>query len=700
MKLNLKTLAIAAGGLIGLLLLFVVLFFVFFPKELAAREAERRIEEATGRQLTLGENLAVSFWPTLGFSADHAALSNPEGFPTDEPFLSADRVVFAVAVLPLLSGHIEVKELTFEGADLRLQSKADGQANWAFPTQSSTPERETTIEDLQLDDVRLVNGRISFQGDSGEPLSLSDVDASLALQSLDRPAQLDAAFDYRGQRVNIGGSVGLPRAVLEKGETPLTARVQSAPLTASFDGAFNAANGALNGDLDANGASLRRLMAWIGAPMGEGGGFGAFSVAGRMTHEGQTTALGNAALRLDALQARGNVAILTQDNGRIRVNGALNAPSLDLNAYLPAPAQGAESGGVAVSTAWSTAPLDLSGLRALDANLDLTLGSLTFQRLSFSDVQLGLRVANGAADARLSRISLYGGAGSARMIADGSGRTPRIAVEIDAQNVQAETLLRDAIGFDKIVGRGRLTASLVGQGASQAALMHSLDGSASFLFNDGQWKGVNLAQVARSVQSALTGAAAGEGGATDFAELGASFQVANGVAATDNVRLLNPFVRLEGRGLIDIGAQTIDMRITPRAVRSIQGQGGDVGVAGLGIPFRATGPWSHVSFRPALEDVMQSQVRDILGQQRQGSPLARLGEALFGTQSSATPAETPVEAPASETPATTPAPETQQQQPERPRNPLEELLRRATQPNDQNSTAPPQDTPPAPAPGP
>ena len=66
-----------------------------------------------------------------------------------------------------------------------------------------------------------------------------------------------------------------------------------------------------------------------------------------------------------------------------------------------------------------------------------------------------LRVANGAADARLTRISLYGGNGTARLIADGSGATPRIAVELDAQNIQAEPLLRDAIGFDKIAGRGR-----------------------------------------------------------------------------------------------------------------------------------------------------------------------------------------------------------------------------------------------------
>lgn len=689
--LNLKTIGIAIGALLGMMVLALVLFFVFFPKDLAAAEAERRIEEATGRELTLGDDIQMTFWPALGFSVNDASLSNPEGFPSDEAFLAANRIVFAVKVMPLLRGAIEVKQLIFEGAEVRLRAEEDGGANnWTFPTENNS-EEETTLEDLRLDDVRMSDSMISFQGAEGEPLVLQDVDASLALQSLDLPAQLQAAFDYRNQRVNLDSTIGLPRAVLEQGETPFSAAVRSDPLQANFEGLFNSATGALIGGMDASGSSLRALMAWMGTPMAAGGGFGPFNVEGQMVHEGQQTALTDATLRLDDINANGSLTLITQESGRLRVNGALSSANVDLNNYLAAPAQAGQDG-VEVDTAWSTAPLDLSGLRALDADLQLNLGALRFQRMSFTDVALALRVANGAADARLTRISMYDGGGTARLIADGSGSTPRIAFEIDAQNIQAETLLRDAIGFDKIVGRGRLRASLVGAGASQAALMRNINGSASFNFNDGQWKGVNLAQIARTVQSALTGAAAGEGSSTDFAELSSTFTVSNGVMATDNLRLLNPFVRLEGRGLVDIGAQTMDMRITPRAVNNAQGQGGDLSVAGLGVPFRISGPWSRVSFRPALEDVVQNQLRDILSRQDQGSPLASIGEALFGRTPAATtppatetPAASDSEPPAAETPAATPA----QQEPARPTNPLEEMLRRAREQREQKQTAPP-----------
>jgi AsmA protein len=675
---GLKAIGIGVAAVLGVLILAIVLFFVFFPKQLAAAEAERRIEEATERQLTLGDNIDITFFPALGFSVDQATLSNPEGFPADTPFLSANRIVFAVKVLPLLRGAIEVKELIFEGAELNLRAEEDGGANnWTFPTED-TPEDQTTLEDLRLDDVRMIDSTITFQGAEGEPLVLNNVDASLALQSLDAPAQMEAAFDYRNQRVNVSSEIGLPRAVLEQGETPLTARVRADAIEADFDGIFRTETGALNGALNANGSSVRNLLAWMGTPMANGGGFGPFRLSAQMAHEGAQTALTEAAIRLDDIDATGALTLITQENGRLRVNGALSSANVDLNTYLPAPAQSGQDG-VAVDTAWSSDPLDLSGLRSLDADLQLTLGALRFQRMNFANVALGLRIANGALDARLSRVSLYDGGGTARLIADGSGATPRVAIEVDAQNVQAETLLRDAIGFDNIVGRGRLRASLVGQGASQAAIMRTLRGNASFNFNDGQWKGVNLAQVARTVQSALTGQAAGEGSSTDFAELSSTFTVADGIMATDDMRMLNPYVRLEGRGMINIGAQTIDMRIAPRAVNNAQGQGGDLSVAGLGVPFRVSGPWSRVSFRPALEDVVQNQVRDILARQGEGNPLATLGETLFGRQPATAPTTPAAETPAAEGETATPAPTTPTQpaQETRPRNPLEEMLRRA-----------------------
>lgn len=695
MKLNWKIIGLALGGLVGALVLAAVLLVVFFPKDLAVREAERRIEAATERDLVLGGKVDVTFWPALGFSVEQASLSNPAGFPTEHPFIAADKIVFAVALMPLLRGDIEVRELIFEGADLRLIAGADeATPNWAFPTENTQDEDGGTIEDLRLDDVRITRGRVEFQGAEGAPLVLENVDASLALESLDSPATLNAAFDYKGERLDVTGEVGLPRAMLEKGETPLNVNVRAAPINAAFDGAMHVETGALAGRIEASGPSVRRLLAWVATPMGEGGGFGRFSVSGQMAHVGERTELNDATFQLDAIEARGNLALVSREDRPLRIEGALSAGEVDLNPYLPAPAQSGDAG-VNTSAGWSDAPLNLTGLRALDANLSLTLGGLRFQKMSFQNVALALRVANGAADARLTRIALYGGSGTARLIADGSGAVARVAVELNANDVQAEPLLRDAIGFDSIVGRGRLATSLVGSGATQAALMRSLRGNASFNFNDGQWKGVNLAQIGRAVQAlrgqggSITGQ--GQGNSTDFAELAATFAVIDGAAATQDLRLLNPYVRLTGAGIINIGAQTIDMRLEPRAVTTGTGQGGDASTQGYGIPFRVNGPWSRVSFTPAVEEIVQNELRNIIAREARenpDNPLSQIAGVLFGNQ-----AETPPPAPTTGEGAETPAPATGGQQAEQPaqqqqqpqstedaaRGALGDFLRRAAQ---------------------
>jgi AsmA protein len=540
----------------------------------------------------------VTLWPALGLSATSVTLSNPPGM--DGPFLTAREVVFAVAAAPLLRGDVQIKRVFLAAPQLTLVARKDGAPNWTFPaTPSNAGEPERRLKALRLDDLTIADGALTYTGpEGGEPIAVSDIDATLALASLDTPATLKGSLVYRNEALKLEATVGKPRALLEQGATPLTLRLESPLASATLDGAVDTATGAVTGKLAAKGASLRKVMAWQGAPLAPGAGFGPFDVAADLDARLPTIAFAKGAYRLDAIAARGDVALTIEDNGRLAVKGALAIPTLDVNPYLPAPpavTQTAAPGGVNVAAGWDAKPMDLAGLRAMDADLNLGVDDLRFQKMQFTKGQLRLRLANGVADAALSRVSLYEGGGTARLVvgADGAVRS-----EIDVADVQALPMLTAAIGFDKIEGRGRLKASLAGRGRSQAELMRALAGSASFSFNDGAWRGVNLAQVARQVQAALTGETVGAAAKTDFAEFAADFTVANGVATTQNLKLLNPFVRLDGKGTLDIGAQTTDLRLAPRAVRSAEGQGGDALARGLGIPFRASGPWTGIKFRP------------------------------------------------------------------------------------------------------
>jgi uncharacterized protein involved in outer membrane biogenesis len=172
----LKPVLIITAALVGLIALAAIAFALFFPKDFAIREAERQIEQATARQLDIAGEVNITLWPALGFSAEQVSLSNPEGF-ADEHFLSADRIVFAIALMPLLSGDIEIKRLVLEGADLRLTEGEDGAVNWDFPTEESESQ-PATLEDLRLGDVRLVDSRIAFTAAGAEPILIEHAAAT------------------------------------------------------------------------------------------------------------------------------------------------------------------------------------------------------------------------------------------------------------------------------------------------------------------------------------------------------------------------------------------------------------------------------------------------------------------------------------------------------------------------------------------
>ncbi|MGE3143382.1 MAG: AsmA family protein [Hyphomonadaceae bacterium] len=658
--------ALLAGGLAGviaLVFLGLIALLVFFPKEAAIAEVKRQVETATHRQVTIGEDVSFTLWPALGFTAHDVALSNPEGFP-EAPFISADRVVFAVALMPLLSGDLQVRRLYLEKPHLALIAVADGHGNWEFPA----TENQQPLQSLKLEDLRLDDGLLTFQGAQGDPMTLEHINAALAIASLDTPVEASGDFVYRGQKLDFTSTIGAPRNVLEQKSTPLTVNITSPVLEAVFEGAADCKTGALEGQLNAHGASARAISAWQGSPLPPGAGFAAWSAQGHQTHEADTIRQPGARLALAANRAAGDLTIVTSPAGRMAISGALSAPTLDLNPYLPAPP--ARGPGVEVDTAWSTDPIDLSGLRAADANLNLSIGLLKFQKLEFQNARLALGVRNGVADAKLTRISLYSGAGEGRLVADGRQRGARIAVQLDVQNVEALSLLQAAIGLDKLEGRGRLRTSLAGQGLSQSAIMRTLQGTASLALENGNWKGVNLGQMANVLQRLRGQTTSAQGAGTQFSSMTATFQVADGVAATQDLRIVTPLAPISGTGLINIGAQTFDLRLSAQ---------------GVGVPFRASGPWARPQFgidTAAAGDLLRAQVQEQARKALSRNNLGDLG-ALLGL-GPATPAAAPAPSAETETPAATdgatpaeaPAAEKQRTPEERARDALQNLFNR------------------------
>jgi AsmA protein len=427
-------------------------------------------------------------------------------------------------------------------------------------------------------------------------------------------------------------------------------------LRANFTGAFETASSKIAGKVDLRSSSARQLAARAGIALPGDNGFGVLSISGSLTSVPARIVFDNVKIALDGMNGSGDVT-LTTTRARSYAKANLSLDRLDLNPYLGGGA-GAKPA-VGTIAPWSDDAIDASALKAIDADLAFAVDALNVGGLRIGRSVLDFAFSGGKLRANLKQMALYGGGGKGSVTLSGAGVAPEIGIDVALSGIRAEPLLTDAAGFNRLSGTGNMTLKLAGAGRSQRALMSSLDGTVAMKLEDGAIKGVNLAEIARTIQSALSRSAVGAAAKTDFAELSATLAIKNGVGRNDDLRLLNPFVRLTGAGTVDVARQQLDYRVDPRAVGSSEGQGGKQNLRGVGIPFLIKGPWSRLTYAPDLSGIANTAIDSIIkGEDPLDAIKNETGlDQLFGNKKKPQqpPAETPQTTP--QEPKPQPAPE-------------------------------------------
>jgi AsmA protein len=540
----------------------------------------------------------------------------------------------------------------FVNPTINLEIDKQGRGNWLFETaQGATPAeamaKPASGGEFSFRDVEIKGGTLTYSdARSGTAQRIDGIDVSVKLPSLDEPMTVKGGLTWNKEAITVDTTIANPRALSGGGKSELNTKVDGDVLSATFDGAVDAAKSEVSGDVDFRTQSARRLAAWAGVDLPKVRGFGPMTLKGVLRSTAAKIAFTQAKLSLDGMNGSGNL-VLNTSGARPQAKGDFELDRLDLNPYLGsgAAAQGGAAGG---AVAWSDAAIDFSALRSVDADLDFAVNALSVGGMKIGRSALDISLSGGKLRANLKQMALYGGNGSGIISLNGTGGVPQLGMDLAFAGVQGEPFLTDAAGFTRLSGTGNIALKGAAAGGSQRALMKALDGTMQIKFEDGAIKGVNLAEIARTIQSALSGSATGQGAKTDFAELSGSFVIRDGVAANKDLKLLNPFVRLSGAGIVDVGNQTLDYRVEPKAVRSAEGQGGQGGLGGIGIPFRIKGPWGNLSYAPDLSGVLNSTVDSIL---KGGDPLESLKDSsglgdLFGAKKKPPPGAPP--------PATTP----------------------------------------------
>lgn len=352
--------------------------------------------------------------------------------------------------------------------------------------------------------------------------------------------------------------------------------------------------------------------------------------------DGQKLALQGLDVKLDDTRIQGNVGI-SQFNKPLYTFD-LNIDKLDLNRYLPATEAKTGDSKPAEKTAdKGEQPIDLSALKALNAQGNIRIGWLKYGKTEAKNLNVGLKAQDGLASLDPLNVDVYQGTVRGAVKLDARA-TPAVAIQQNLQNIAVGPLLVDTINNDMLSGNGNVSLNVTAQGNTVTALKKSLGGSVDLRMADGAVKGFDLAGMIRDAKGKLnllkgeSNASADNSKKTDFSELTATFNIKNGVAHNDDLAMKAPVFRLtkgESKGDIDVGKEQINYLAKPTLVNSLKGQGGKDAeqLGSIGIPVKVTGTFAAPKFGVDMAAMGQALAKSVA--------LDALTEKLGGTKADA-----------------------------------------------------------------
>ncbi|MGK2922583.1 MAG: AsmA family protein [Methyloceanibacter sp.] len=258
---------------------------------------------------------------------------------------------------------------------------------------------------------------------------------------------------------------------------------------------------------------------------------------------------------------------------------------------------------------WRTEKLGVLALKGVDADVDLTLNQFVYEKIKIGAGTAKVTLSGGKLSVNAPSLKAYGGGGSLALSIDASGAAPVHRLTVALAGLEAYPFLSDLAEFRTIEGKAAIALDLSASGNSEHALVSSLNGTAKFEFTDGALRGLNVANMLRTLTTGiLTGWQYKQEAKTVFSKFGAGFQIANGQAQTDDLRLLGPLVSIGGVGTVDLPAQRLKFRINPFMLASVESQSGKNNMLGFPVPIAVTGPWDNPAIYPDIVGVLENPV--------------------------------------------------------------------------------------------
>ncbi len=600
-------------GVLVLLAFFAIAAFFLIPSDRIAAVVEDRFEAATGRALTIEGDVRPSLWPSLGVRTGAVTIANAE-WSDRGPLLAAEDIAVSVDLGALIGGDIEVNSVEIIAPVIDLETNAEGQGNWVFEMVEAAGTAEAAPADtaeeaaapaFSLAQATISDGRLSFRDAAGAVTELSGIEAEVSLPAFDGPADIALKATANGQPVSAEIWIAAFAPLLE-GASAAEIALAVGGSSIGYSGQVGADFTRIAGKVDADLSDMPALFAAIGQPapaLPEGLGQNAIAVTGDVAYSGTQASISGATFVLDQNRLTGDLTVAL-DGPRPKITGQIAAGALDLSALGGGEAEApATDGDAAAGGGWSTDPIDVSGLGAADAEIGLSATSIALGTSQLGATRIFATLDNSRLVTRIDELNAYDGQVAGQIVLNGRGGLSASA-DLAGSAIAIARLFSELLDFDRLIALGDMEIEVLGVGNSMNALMNSLDGQGRISLGTGELRGLDLVGMLRNLDTSFVGA----GASTIFNSIGATFRIVDGVVIYDTLDVDAPLFTATGGGSVNLGGQSLDMRIVPRLLS----QEDD----GLSIPLRISGAWSAPRFQLDLESLARDRLDEEIEQAR------------------------------------------------------------------------------------
>ncbi|MDV0841024.1 outer membrane assembly protein AsmA [Klebsiella quasipneumoniae] len=548
------------------------------------------VAERSGYQLELDGPLRWHVWPQLSILSGRMTLT---ARGAEEPVIRADNMRLDVALLPLLSHQLQVKQVMLKGAVIQLTPKTEAVRDSAAPvvphdnTLPLAPEDRGWSYDVRQ--LQVADSVLFFQHENGEQVTVRDIRLQMEQDENHR-----ATVDFSGRVNRDQRDLALNfSATVQGGDYPHSLKADFSQLSWQLRGA----------ELPPDGIN------------GQG------SLQASWQEDSKTLRFDNLNLMASGSTLTGNGSVVLGERPDWSLD--LHATTLNLDSLLASSSPATDSSASQQGQS-QTRPLrpviadsdereDYQSLRGFTGRMALSADQLQWRGLNFTQVQSEISNKQGLLTVSKMQGSLDGGQLSLPGTLDARGDTPRATFQPALQNVEIGSLIKAFNYSLSLTGKLSMTGEFSGARIDADDFRRRWQGQTQIQMTDTRTEGLNFQQLVQQAVERSTNVRAQENydNATRLDAVSSQLTLDNGLVTLNRVQGQSDVMAMTGEGQLDLQKENCDMRFNVRVLGGWKGEGKLIDrLKQTAIPLRIYGDWQSLSYSLQVDQILRKQLQD------------------------------------------------------------------------------------------